>query len=252
MLRTLGVAAVGAVLVVLPACVPGDRGPVAWSTSHESSGLEHWSSDGGGGIFTSGRATATTSHAVAHTGDTSAQLQIVADGTGDSGARLFRWRESRQLREAYYGAWFYFPGEYQAPDWWNVFQFKSRTATRNDPVWILNVGNRPGSGAMHLYLYYWLTDGPRPGEPGRRSFEQAVANLPVRRWTHIEVYLKQSSAYDGRIVVWQDNKKLFDLDGVRTRYAESADEWSVNNYAQRLVPSTATIYVDDASVRRRR
>jgi hypothetical protein len=240
--------------VVASACVGSDRARDAgWNSGDGRDALAAWRRDGGGGVFKSGNATATTSRAVARTGDESARLHIVADGQGPTpGARLFRWRESKKLNEACYSAWMYFAESHQVPEWWNVFQFKSVTESRNDPVWILNVGNRPNNGRMYLYLFYWLADGPHAGEEGRRTYEQSVANLPVGRWTHIEAYLKQSSEFDGHITVWQDGKQLFDLDGVRTRYEDADDEWSVNNYAERLVPADATIYVDDAAVTRGR
>src|SRR3954464_3285232 len=117
--------------VALPACSSGQQGPIVWSTDHEGGGLDEWQKDDGGGVFTNGAASAQISRDVAHGGTHSARLQIVANGTADTGARLFRWHETRTLEAAYYGAWFYFPRSYLAPDWWNIFQFKSRTATRN-------------------------------------------------------------------------------------------------------------------------
>jgi hypothetical protein len=223
----------------------------AWSTDQGPDVLAAWRRDGGGGVFTSGKAIATPSTDVARTGDASARLRIVADGsTETSGARLFRWHESQELSVACYSAWMYFAESHRVPEWWNVFQFKSVTPSRNDPVWVLNVGNRPGTGRMYLYLFYWLREGPHAGEAGRRTYEQSIANLPVGRWTHLEVFLMQSSEFDGRITVWQDGTQLFDLGEVRTRYPDADNEWSVNNYAPLLDPSTATIYVDDAAVTR--
>jgi hypothetical protein len=65
------------------------------------------------------------------------------------------------------------------------------------------------------------------------------------------VYLRQSSAFDGEIIVWQDGVELFSLNNVRTRYPSSngANEWSINNYSSSLVPSPTTVYIDDATVR---
>ena len=148
----------------------------------------------------------------------------------------------------------YFPQSYSAPVWWNIFSFKSRNGTAaNDPFWSLQAGNRPG-GAMYVFLNWWeglSIEGPHLGELGGRSYFQTGRDIPVGHWTHLEVYLRQSSAFDGQIVVWQDGIELFNLNNVRTRYPASngANEWSVNNYSAIIVPSPTTIYIDDAVIR---
>jgi hypothetical protein len=222
-----------------------------WSADHETADLSQWYTDGGGGEFNSGTASSTASADVAHSGRYAAKASIVTPGI--SAVRLFRWNESRSNPEAYYSVWFYFPRRYQVPDWWNVFQFKSRNgAVANDPFWSLQVGNRPG-GAMYLYLNWWnglSIEGPHRGEFGGRSFEQRIKDVPVGNWTQIEFFLRQSSAFDGQVIVWQDAVELFNVRDVRTRYPapNGANEWSVNNYGDAVAPSPATIYIDDAAV----
>lgn len=224
---------------------------VLWSADHETGDLSQWYTDDGGGEFNSGAASSTASRDVAHRGRYSAKITIITPGT--SGVRLFRWNESRTNPEAYYGAWFYFPRRYRAPVWWNIFQFKSRNgAMINDAFWSLQVGNRPG-GTMYVYLNWWdglSIEGPHRGEFGGRSFEQRMKDVPVGNWTEIEVFLRQSSAFDGQVIVWQDGVELFNVRDVRTRYPapNGANEWSVNNYSDAITPSPATIYIDDAVI----
>jgi hypothetical protein len=224
---------------------------VLWSADHETGDLSQWYADGGGGEFNSGSGSSTASRDVAHSGRYSGRMSILTPGI--SAVRLFRWNESRANLEAYYSAWFYFPRSYRVPVWWNIFQFKSRTgAVANDPFWTLQVGNRR-DGAMYLFLEWWnglSIEGPHRGEFGGRSFEQALRDIPVGSWTHIEVFLRQSSAFDGQLIVWQDGVELFNVRDVRTRYpaANGANEWSVNNYSEAIAPSPTTIYIDDASI----
>jgi len=229
------------------------RGTLLWAADHETANMSQWYTDGGGGEFNSGAASSTASPDVAHTGGYSAKATIVTPGT--SGVRLFRWNESRATPEAYYSAWFYFPRSYRIPDWWNIFSFKSRNGpVVNDAFWELEIGNRPG-GAMYLYLDWWngLTiEGPHRGEFGGRSYNQGVKDIPVANWTHIEVFLRQSGAFDGQVIVWQDGVELFNVKAVRTRYPPPngvANEWSVNNYGDAITPSPTTIYIDDAEIR---
>jgi hypothetical protein len=230
--------------LIVTACGAGVDSPA-------SRDLSEWYVGGGGGEFNSGTATSRVSQNVAHSGRYSAEMTI--DTPLESAVRLFRWNESRAHPEARYSVWFYFPQHYIVPAWWYIFSFKSRNEmAANDPFWSLHAGNRPG-GAMYVFLNWWdglSIEGPHRGEFGGRSYSETVRNIPVRQWTHLDVYLRQSSAFDGQIVVWQDGVELFNMNNVRTRYPGSngANEWSVNNYSEIIVPSPTTIYIDDAVI----
>jgi hypothetical protein len=108
---------------------------------------------------------------------------------------------------------------------------------------------------MYLYLTWWpqlWTDrgieGPHSGEFGGQNYRQTIKDLPVGEWVHIEAFLRQSAAFDGRIVVWQDGVEILNQGAVKTRYPAMSDEWSVNNYTAAIVPSPAIIYLDDAVI----
>jgi hypothetical protein len=81
-----------------------------------------------------------------------------------------------------------------------------------------------------------------------KYYDQALIDIPVGRWFHLEAFLAQSDEYDGHITVWQNGIQLWDLDRVKTRYPRGDNRWSVNNYGEELQPSKATLYVDDAMV----
>ncbi len=194
-----------------------------------------------------GKGRADVSSAVVHNGINAARLTITTPQI--SGARLFRWKENwARPQGAYYGARYYFPERYQNIDWTNIMQFKSRLGARNGPVWIVGFDNR-SDGTMYLTLFYWLSEGPHPGEPGRRMYLQSTADLPSSKWVQIEIYLRQSADCDGEIAVWQDGVEIFQETGVRTKYPEGDNEWSVDNYSSGILPSPATLYIDDATIR---
>lgn len=228
-----------------------------WSADQESGDMTQWyypdvkeGNFNGGGVYTSGVASAVTSTDFAHSGTRSAKLDITTPSSPTSGVRLFRWEESNSNNEAYYSAWIYIPEKYTPTQFWNIFQFKSKdTAGNDDPFWLLSVGNRATTGNMYLYLYYWQTgSGPTTNEVGPKSYDQAIVDLPVGKWVHIESYLKQASDYTGHVTVWQDGQMIFDKDGVKTKYAGGTNEWSINNYSNGFTTSNATIYVDDAAI----
>jgi len=216
------------------------------------------SGDNGGGAFESdgGRAVASTEEA--RTGRWGAKLELPE---GHGGARLFRWRELYLHQRVTVAAWIYIPMVYTltgdpSSRYLDLFQFKSTSATRNDPFWLLNVTN-PGAGRMRANLVWWPqdTEGPHIGEMGYRTFPHDGPDLPIGRWFRLKATIRQSSAFDGQLRIWQDDRLLYDLDGIRTGYRNCSENswcvqqaWSVNAYSDGLAPAPAVLYVDDASV----
>lgn len=211
---------------------------VLWSAGMEQGNMSEWSKDGCGGEFNSGTSNSVASSDVAESGSWSAKISIGTPSSPESGVRLFRWCESQRNQELYYSAWYYFPQHYDAPNWWNVWQWKSKTPSRNDAHFELSVGNRP-DGSMYLYLYHWVL---------RQSFGQSIANIPVGRWVQIEAYHRCAADNSGHVTIWQDGELLFDVSGLPTRYSDGDCQWSVNNYSDYVEPNPAVVYIDDAAI----
>jgi hypothetical protein len=211
---------------------------VQWSSGLETGNFSEWEQNWGGGIFNTGTGNASVSSDVAHSGRYSAKMAIDTSSGGPQAVRIFRWNESRADQSAYYRVWYYFPQQYSGMNWWNVFQWKSKTPSRNDAFWQLNVGNRP-DGTMNFYVYNWVNS---------RSYSQSVVNIPVGRWFRVDAFYTQSSDNNGRVTFWQDGVKFFDMSGVNTKYPDGDVQWAVANYTDGISPSKATIYVDDAAI----
>lgn len=211
----------------------------------------------------SGTYTLTYPDTQAH-GGTYAAACTIDTSVDQAGVRLFRKKEAWSDAEPYYyGAWFYFPSVPTVGTFFNIWQFKS-----NDPVldsevaWKLEANNFDHGDGLQLGLrLVWDApfDGPFSGDGDThpQSWYQGELGidtipLPIAEWTHIEVYLKQSEAYDGRIIVWQDGVEIFDVDEIRTRNTDGNNNWSVNNYGNDITPNPWTIYIDDMLVSTRR
>jgi hypothetical protein len=227
---------------------------ILWSADHEEGNMSDWYTPSGGGEFNSGGGVSAASTDVAHTGRYSAKATI-STPPSPSAVRLFRWAESRANPEAYYSAWFYFPRIY-TPSWWIIDQFKSRECSTcdPDPFWFVQAGNRL-NGTMFLYLTWWYgpwpngtVEGPHEGEFGGRDYYQTIKDLPTNQWVHVEIFLRQSSAFDGEIAVWQDGVEILRQSNVKTRYPYMGDEWAPSSYSGSILPSPATIYIDDAAI----
>jgi hypothetical protein len=242
--------------------------PVLWSAGMEDGSTSEWLAGGGGQLYNSGAFEAEASTDIARTGLHSLRARIWTPSSPSSGVRAFRWQEARANQELYYSAWLYLPTAYTLSNerrnggYWNVFQFKSRTAdrSRDDPVWAF-YATPDGEGGLYLRAGWgWggtALAGPygTDGVGGKNYEPETRVSLPVGRWVHLQAFLRQSSEFDGRLTFWQDGVKLFDLDGIRTSYpncsfnAWCADNgWSVNLYSDGLLPNPATIYIDDATI----
>jgi hypothetical protein len=210
---------------------------IVWAGDHEEGSLADWTAPGGG-IFNSGNGAVSASTDFARSGRYSAKMTIQTGDGSSHAVRLFRWAESRANTDAYYSAWYYFPQTFSGMGWWNVMQWKSKVTSGNDPTFVLNVTNR--NGQMHFYLYDHLNGNVNRGT--------ASAAIPVGKWVHVEGYYRQAADNTGRVTIWQDGAQVLDVSGVRTRRSGDEIHWSVNNYTDRISPSPATIYADDAAI----
>ena len=209
-----------------------------WSAGMENGNMSEWYTNGCGGEFNSGISRSEASTDVALSGSYSAKATIGTPSAPESGVRLFRWCESQRNQELYYSAWYFFPQRYDAPNWWNMWQWKSKTSSRNDAHAQLNIANR-SDGSMYFYLYYWVL---------KRSFGQSIANIPVGRWVQIEAFHRCAADSSSRVTIWQDGQLLFDVSGLPTRYSDGDCQWSVNNYSDYVNPDPTVVYIDDAAV----
>jgi hypothetical protein len=234
-------------LALAPAFAAPRPGSIVWSADMKTGDLTQWSlpdvpggANAGGGVFTSGIARA-TANGVVHAHNHSAKLSIETPSTPTSGSRLFRWKEPRTYPHLYYSAWYYFPRRYVpdgSPSWWNVFQWKSKHPTGNDPFFALNVGNR-ANGSMYFYLYDQNT---------KTSYDQTLKIIPERQWVRIEAFYGCAGDKTGHVTFWQDGVQIFDVPNVQTRYSDGDCQWSLNNYSNSLNPKKATIYIADGAI----
>jgi len=244
-------------------------GPLLTSITMESGNLNEWSGNGsgGGGIFDTLPAVSSASQDRAHTGSWSARMRWAGPPTaeGEPGCRLFRWAELNANRELYIERWLFIPSLYTLNGSGGQFmmldQFKSRTSTRNDPIWYIDA--YPQGGAIVPYL----TWGPQSGLAGPTSGEAAGqknynptgnATLPIGSWFKLTSFIRQSSAFDGTIRYWLNDVLIHDRPNVRTGHPNNGQtisnawgvdqHWAINNYSDGISPSPFDVYVDDVKI----
>lgn len=236
---------------------PTSSAGVVWQADMETGNLGQWTAGNTrGGSYDSGdcqRPPSGVTTQAAHSGRYS--MQMTADtSSGQSGCRQFRQEESEAGGAYFYSAWMMIPKQVSVTgNFWSIFQFKSQVGSTNEAFWVVEAANRP-NGTLHPILRYkGLVAGPTAGEgTGVKYYDQALKDIPIGRWFHLETYLRQSDRYDGQITVWMDGAQLWDFSNVRTKYDGGDNRWSVNSYSDGVSGNLATVYVDDAKVSRTR
>jgi hypothetical protein len=255
--------------------LPADvRASIHWSANYETGNLDQWSipqsKDPGGGVLNTDESSvvAQATRAVVHSGKFAAEATITnafRATNGNKAVRLMRWATNgydlggEELpQEAYYSTWIYLPEAYDpkkhAPwdpgdgGWWNVFQFKSHDENNESrPVWSLNIAKDQTTGELSFYLYSqinrqksWLPDKPKP--------------IPVKRWFHVEAFMRVSAQNQGRIAIWLDGERILDCKNVQTSVNPERENivWGIGNYTDHIAggnkEGTATIYFDDSII----
>jgi hypothetical protein len=73
------------------------------------------------------------------------------------------------------------------------------------------------------------------------------AFVPVQAWFHIEVLYRDRTDLTGQVLVWLDDRLVYDLENRHT--ASTRDlVWSPCSVEENVTPSPKVIYVDDAAV----
>jgi len=242
---------------------------VLWSANHEGPGQSEWYVPGGvdfgGGEFDSGCAGTTFTvydndpntpniSPPSNGGNFGLDLRMAAPCGPDvaSGTRLFRWKEPIEHPDLYYKVWYYFPQTYTlvgdpASWFWNIFGWKSKTATppQNETFWHVNVYNHPSDGHMFLQL--------RDAQTGQAPPPLANTDVPVGRWFYLEGYYESRETATGRVTIWQGDDQsrtlLWDMTGVQTKLTGGWTEWYVANYGTGLDTQPAHIAIDNAEIR---
>ncbi len=231
---------------------------VVWMANHESGNMAEWKKDhptkpnqDSGVCMRPGKG---VTREKAHTGNYALKMSIQS-WFPHSGCRTFRYPEIKSGTDYYYSAWILFPVHYTVNGWTNIMQFKAKplVGTGGSTLfWVLRLLNRE-NGAMYFQLQ-WDKENKLPGptiqDPigARKIYDQTIVDVKPNTWTHVELFLKQSSEFEGQIVVWQDGIEIFNITDIRTKMPDGYNTWSINSYGGDITPDPFTVYVDDAAI----
>lgn len=154
-------------------------------------------------------------------------------------------RKAPPAEEAHFSAHYFFPRAHAVALYWYIFQFRSATRDHHAPAsdvhWGLNVEN-DAQGNMYLGLRQQL-----PVDDWKSFAPLRTVALPVGRWVHVEVRVVNSPDDSGRITVWQDGERIFDVPNVRTLGTRPLN-WLVTSIGRDVTPTPVRLFVDDAAI----
>ena len=202
---------------------------VLWATDHETGDLSGWYASPAGGLLPdTSMSTVEIAAGPAHSGRYSLKLIDIARndmiGPGVN-------RELVAPPDAYYSVWYYIPRPYQTKSQWTIMKFGARSdadPTKIDHGHDLNLRTLPG-GQVILYVY--------SHDPSylQAPLADPPALVPVETWFQIETLYRPRTDETGKLLVWLDDRLVYDLENRRT--ASSNDVlWSPCNIGEDVQP----------------
>ena len=195
-----------------------------------------------------------TQTAIVHSGNYAIRCHLENPAYANH-AKLLRWKIN--ISEGYYSAWIYFDSNFRSDQGINIIQWKTApdVCPSCEPLMVIEAYKRPWDGRRLLRLIYWpAVKGIIPGPPGWAQLEPGVA-IPDNSWIFVEAYFKQHPT-DGKIVVWQDGKELFNISGLNTTETVGGScfysAFGVGAYSSESDFPNQTIYFDDILVTKSR
>ena len=224
---------------------------VMWATDHESGELNDWYADGKGGLLLdSANSTVEVADGLAHSGRYSLKLTDLAM-SDVNGPGIYR--ELQSPPDAYYSAWYYLPRLYQTNSQWTIQKFRSRLDSNSnsnsnsdsDSTAIshghdLNLRTLPG-GQVVLYVF--------SHDPAylQAPLADPPAFVPIETWFQIEVLYSPRTDETGRILVWLNDRLVYDLEDRRTTGSDDV-VWNPCNIGEDIQPAPPILYLDDAGI----
>jgi len=219
---------------------------VLWATDHESNQLKDWYANNEGGELNADAGTSADAPAAdiaegpAHSGRYSLVLTDYAMSDSD-GAGVFR--ELQSPPDAYYSAWYYLPRLYQTNSQWTIQKFRSRLDSDLTAIshgHDLNLRTLPG-GQVVLYVF--------SHDPAylQAPLSDPPAFVPVQTWFHLEVFFRPRTDETGKLLVWLDDRLVYDLENRRTTGSDDVI-WNPCNIGEDIQPSPPKLYLDDAAI----
>jgi parallel beta-helix repeat protein len=260
---------------------------VLWTGDHSEGSLADWYSpsttsdgnEGGDPLQFSGGGNTTVSTTVARSGTHSLRHHTTNGAGSQQGCRAFRWRELWLNRELYLECWYYIPevytltGDPATGQFWSAMQIKAQriedTPDYNYPMWSLEFRN-PSAGVLRPMMTWGAGGNPTAGpfstsNVSFKSWGTKYINgnttgfppvCPIAQWFRVRMWIRQSNAFDGRLVMWLNDEMMYDFRNIRTgvqtnRHGNSwqvDNQWSCNLYHDGTSPAPAFLYLDDARI----
>lgn len=209
---------------------------VLWATDHESGDLSGWLASPSGGRVPETSSPMSRVEVVAGPARSGRYSLKLTDLAQDDMSGPGVYRELIAPPDAYYSAWYYIPRLYQTKSQWTIMKFYLSRSDTNPAVFNhghdLNLRTLPG-GQTILYVYSHSSDylqAPLADPP---------AFVPVETWFQIEVLFRPRADNTGKLLVWLDDRLVYDLENRVTSGSNNAI-WGPCNVGEDVQPFGST------------
>lgn len=168
-----------------------------------------------------------------HSGRYAAAFRV--GGDPDKGVQARCVRQGVLPEAAYYGAWYFIPALATNSNVWNLIHFQGGDTSTQHGLWDISLIN--SDGGLRLVVFGFL----------HGFYRESRTLIPIGTWFHLQLYLKRAADTSGEIALYVDGRQQFEAKNVITDDSEWG-QWYVGNYADALVPSNSTLYVDDITI----
>jgi Polysaccharide lyase len=230
----LGLVAAGCGDVTLGA-VPG---LIFWAGAEPGDTSEWTAGDAGGTTFTEALGQVEVVTAPVRRGTHAFLLNINDPNDTLTQATLFR--NGPFPGRAYYSAWFRLV-ETHTTSYWAIMKIQARTDPA-DPLSVINIFDLVLESDAAGTLTFFLSD-HRTNEKVARS----TMPVPIGDWFHVEMFVDATPDPTGSVAVWQDGVRVLGVDNIATAPSDFL-LFGVGNIATAIMPTLATIEIDDAAV----
>ena len=200
-----------------------------WATDHETGDLNGWYAPPAGGLAPdTSMSPVEIAAGPAHSGRYSLKLTDLAQ-SDSIGPGVFR--ELVTPPDAYYSAWYFIPRAYQTRSQWTIMKFRARSDANPDTIshgHDLNLRALPG-GQMILYVY------SHDATYLQAPLADPPAFVPIETWFQIEVLYRPRTDETGKILVWLNDRLVYDLEQRKTAGSDDV-LWSPCNIGEDVQP----------------
>lgn len=156
-----------------------------------------------------------------------------------SAAYIFFWKQLPKNTYTF-SCKYYIPSNVVPGEWWNIMQWKSTNDKITDNSWPIMCVDVDKKGYIRVFYK------PVYNDHNVKPYTTNIL-LPRDKWCTLSAEYKKDPK-NGYIKLYLDGKLILSTGDIVTVLSDNTLYWSVNNYAQKILPNPCDILVSDIQI----